>query len=110
MRHINADELKTLLQQKKNLALIDVLPETDFKKGHIPGSKNLPVSRGDFETKIQKEFGNKAQPVVVYCASKTCPAAPTAAQKLEKLGYQNVYDFDGGMEEWKQKGNPIEAR
>jgi len=38
-----------------------------------------------------------------------CSASPKAAQKLESIGFQNVKDYDGGLEAWKEAGNPTES-
>ncbi|MFW6064595.1 MAG: rhodanese-like domain-containing protein [Candidatus Natronoplasma sp.] len=28
---------------------------------------------------------------------------------MEKLGFDHVVDYEGGIEEWKKKGHPIET-
>ena len=32
-----------------------------------------------------------------------------AAEALAKRGFQNLYDYAGGMSDWKQSGNPVEG-
>ena len=47
--------------------------------------------------------------IVVYCAGPTCPQSRLAAEKLLKLGYENVRAYEGGLEEWKAAGWNTEA-
>lgn len=37
----------------------------------------------------------------------TCPQSGQAADKLTKLGYSNVLQFEGGLEEWKKGGQEV---
>jgi rhodanese-related sulfurtransferase len=36
--------------------------------------------------------------IVVYCGGLTCPQGRMAAEKLAKLGYENVRADEGGLE------------
>jgi rhodanese-related sulfurtransferase len=51
-------------------------------------STNLPKSAG----------------IVVYCGGLKCPQSRMAAEKLLKLGYENLRAYEGGLEEWKAAG------
>jgi rhodanese-related sulfurtransferase len=44
----------------------------------------------------------------VYCASRSCTASPTLAQKLVDIGFTNVVDFEGGIAEWEHAGYRLE--
>jgi hypothetical protein len=44
----------------------------------------------------------------VYCSSRNCTASPTLAQKLVDLGFTEVLDFEGGIDEWERAGFPIQ--
>jgi len=82
-----------------------VLSEDSYKKEHIRGAINIPSERIGKEA---REKFDKDDPLVVYCSNYDCTASPTAAKKLEDLGFTNVYDYEGGKEEWKQAGLPME--
>jgi rhodanese-related sulfurtransferase len=32
-----------------------------------------------------------------------------AAEKLTEIGYKNVYDYEGGLQDWKDAGLPLES-
>lgn len=107
METINRDELKKRMDSGENLAIIDVLAPEYYKKFHLPGAINVPLGN-DFEQQIQNIVSDKNQPVVVYCANKQCPASSKAAKKMEDLGYEKVYDYEDGKEDWQAAGLPVE--
>ena len=60
---------------------------------------------------IEKEAGKKlkkADTIIVYCASYTCPASTNAAKILLKMGYKNVLDFKGSKKTWVDAGFELE--
>ena len=46
--------------------------------------------------------------IVVYCGGPKCSQSRMAAEKLVKLGYENVGAYEGGLEEWKAAGMSVE--
>jgi len=109
MKKINEKELKKILQENPNVKLLNVLPEDEFEKEHIPNSINIPVENENFLDEVKQQINNKNDLVIVYCASNECPASTEAAKKLEENGYKNVYDFKGGLQEWQETGNKVIA-
>lgn len=109
MQRIFAKQIKEILGSREDILIINVLPKEDFNEEHIPGSINIPVSgEEDFVQKVEALVTNKSRKIVVYCASKECPASEQAAEKLDKAGFSYVLDFEGGMKEWKNAGEAIE--
>ena len=45
-------------------ALIEVLPEAEYREQHLPGAINVPLKRLDAESVARLDRG---RPVVVYC-------------------------------------------
>jgi rhodanese-related sulfurtransferase len=43
----------------------------------------------------------------VYCSDENCSASPTAAKKLERLGYRRVRDYEKGKADWMQSGSKV---
>ena len=87
--------------------LVEVLSEESYEDFHLPGAINVPVRSDDFAKRIQLA-ANKDDEVVVYCQNTECDASPRAAQKMEELGFTNVYDYEGGKEDWRSAGLPVE--
>lgn len=107
MKTTTRDQLKKMMDEQQDFALVDVLSPESFKDYHLPGAVNVPIGEG-FEEKIQQAVPNKSQPVVVYCKDTECTASPTAAKKMDELGYQEVLDYEAGKVDWKQAGLPTE--
>lgn len=99
---ISTDELEAKLGSDQNFRLIDVLGEEHFSDEHIPGAENIPLDQ--IGEKALEEL-DKDEEIVVYCASESCQASPKAAEKLEKLGFTNIVDYEGGLKAWKEAGN-----
>ena len=101
MTPISRDELKRLNdQQHEDFVLINVLPRDAFLKEHIRTSINIPHDREDFTDMVESVIGSKDRKIVVYCANFDCDASPKAAQKLESAGFSQVYDYEGGTQDW----------
>ncbi|MFO7852139.1 MAG: rhodanese-like domain-containing protein [Bacteroidota bacterium] len=104
MKTITKEELKKRLEND-DIILIDVLSEEEYKDSHIKGAVNIPLKM--IGTKAEEKY-DKDDEIVVYCSDADCNASPTAAKKLEDLGFKNVYDFEGGKKEWREAGYPME--
>ena len=99
---INAKELKEKIESGHDFILIDVLSKNSFEARHIKNSINIPLE--ELGEMAPEQLPNKNKEIIVYCASKTCPASPTAARKLEEMGYKNVIDFEDGLTGWQEAG------
>ncbi len=108
METLTTDQVKQM-KQSNGPTVINVLDEKYFRKEHIPGSKNIPLSTDNFVEKVEQAVGGKDKPVIVYCANTECDASPKAAQQLDTSGFEKVYDFEGGMDAWKEAGLPVES-
>lgn len=99
---VNAIDLEGLKKHWcGDTVVVNVLPAKHHTQMHIPGSINIPMD--ELENVVPTVFPDKEQTIIVYCANKGCQASPNAARKLEEMGYENVYDYEGGIEEFKEK-------
>lgn len=108
MEPITRDELKCVLDSRKDLVLVEVIGPNTYREYHLPGAIRVPVDE-NFEQEIQMAIPDKSKPVVVYCLNQACNASPKAARKLDQLGYEEVYDYEAGKRDWKAAGLPIET-
>jgi rhodanese-related sulfurtransferase len=107
MKTITLEEIKAILDGKEDVVLFNAVDKVDYDEGHIPGSINVPID-DVFEGEIKDRIKDKRRKVVVYCAGGDSQVAKIAAQKLENLGFVNVFLFEGGMDEWKEAGLDLE--
>lgn len=108
MQEINRDQVREMIDNDGDLTVVEVLGEQQFNKFHLPGAINVPVGE-DFDEQIQNAVSDKSSPVIVYCMDETCDASPKAAERMDSLGYQRVYDYTAGKMDWQQAGLPTES-
>ncbi len=70
--------------------LLDVRTPEEFADGHIPGSRNFPLS--DL-ARIEEEIFEKDAPIFVYCHSGS--RSKQAAAALKQMGYCNIKNIGG---------------
>lgn len=101
MKPISRDGLKIMNEaEHEDFVLINVLPRDVFRKQHIRTSINVPVDSDDFVRNVEAVVGGKDRKVVVYCANFDCDASPKAGKQLEDAGFTEVFDYEGGTEDW----------
>ena len=70
--------------------LLDVRTSEEYRDGHIPGSKNVPLQALD---KVASVAENKNMALYVYCHSGA--RSRQAAGLLRRMGYRNVNNIGG---------------
>ena len=101
---IDARILRDRLSSDDRPVLVNALAREGFDESRIPGSINIPASDA---VHVAPDLLAKDQPIVVYCSSRSCTASPTLAQKLVDLGFSEVLDLEGGIDEWERAGFPM---
>ncbi len=71
--------------------LLDVRTPEEYRGGHVPGSKNLPLQQIEKITSVAEK---KDTPLFVYCQSGA--RSRQAVSLLQRMGYENVNNI-GGM-------------
>jgi rhodanese-related sulfurtransferase len=119
---INAEELKKLIDSKKDILIVDTMPyEDSYKKEHVPGARQFLFPIPIMQTWDAKETGGKSlddfaaflgpdkdKTIVFYCGFVKCTRSHNGAMFAKQLGYKNVYRFPGGIFAWKGADYPVE--
>ncbi len=92
-----------LMNNHDDVLIIDIRTTADFKKGHIKGAKNMPLS--DFAKGVDGLSGDKDKPVLVYCNSGN--TVTRAIKLLKNAGFEQVNNLDGGIAAWKEANMPL---
>lgn len=71
--------------------LLDVRTAQEYREGHIPGSRNIPLPR--LEEEIAFEVPEEDTAVYVYCLSGARSRQATAL--LRHMGYTNIHNIGG---------------
>jgi rhodanese-related sulfurtransferase len=105
LKLITRDELKNMMDAKVPFTLIDARTHGGYEKEHLPGAIRIPADHlGEHLVNDHK----KTETFVTYCTDLKCESSTIAAKKLEKFGFIKVFDFKGGIEDWKKAGYPTE--
>jgi rhodanese-related sulfurtransferase len=114
---VSTPELKSWLDQKRPMLVVDTMPfEASYKKQHIPSAVQMEfpipeMKTMDDKTKaaLEKLLGpDKDRLIVFYCGFVKCTRSHNAAMWAAKLGYKNVYRQPGGIKAWDEADYPIE--
>ena len=90
---ITPEELHKKLIAGERVMIIDVREPFEYRRRHIPGAVNIPVSR--FTIKMPQL---PKEPIVTVCEHGH--RSETVRNILAKHGY-DVLSMEGGMAEWK---------
>lgn len=83
--------------------VLDVRTPEEFATGHIAQATNIDWRGGHFEHRVMGL--DKSKPVFVYCLSGG--RSSSAAKKLRSMGFKEVYELDGGLNQWQAARLPI---
>lgn len=98
--YINVNELK----EKKNLVFLDAREPKEYKVSHIQGA--LSVGFDHFKSNnVTANIIDKNATIIVYCSIGV--RSEQIGEKLQKLGYKNVYNLYGGIFEYKNTGGKV---
>lgn len=100
VKTIDTDTFKSYLENK-NIQKIDVRTENEYKSGHINGVENIALNT--LEKNLDKI--NKKEPVIIHCQSGA--RAAIAYSILIKHGFENILNYAGGINDWKEKKNEL---
>jgi hydroxyacylglutathione hydrolase len=101
IRSISVSQASSLLQSGK-ATLIDVRSETEYRAGHIPQAVSLPM--GTLFKQLDQIPHSKQ--VIVQCGGGV--RSQIVASMLQRVGYTNIRNMNGGMDAWKNAGLPTE--
>ncbi len=104
VKEISGEILKSWIDSGKKITIIDARDVKDYKRGHIVGA--ISLMNKDVE-KRKNEIFNFIQPVVVYSNDENCPASGIVAEKIEKIGLKEVYNYNPSYKDWIEKGYPV---
>jgi predicted sulfurtransferase len=94
---VSAQELKQWLDEGRPITLLDTRNEYEVKLGTFRGALRVRIDHfRHFPAAVEKLSPDlKNQPVVTFCTGGI--RCEKAAPFLESIGYQNVFQLDGGI-------------
>lgn len=93
----------TQLVNRESAIIFDVCSSKEYAASHIPDAISMPLS--DFKNASDDLAKYNDKPVVVSCRSGN--RSKSAAKKLGKLGFKNIYILTGGNMAWEKENLPM---
>lgn len=100
MADITVEELKSRMDNKENLHIVDVREPHEYEEFNI-GAKLIPL--GDLPDRIAELEAWKNEELIVHCRSGA--RSNTAKMFLQENGFTQVRNLIGGMMQWQARNN-----
>ncbi len=91
---VNYQTVEQMINKNPDAILVDVRSKQEYEEGHLPGS--IPLCLYDLDKMAQNVLHDKKQTIIVYCSSGN--RSKEAQAILETMGYENVYNLKGGID------------
>lgn len=92
MQQITCEEYKAIQASGEDHIVLDVREHDEWNAGHIEGAVHLPL--GLIPLSIHTVLPDKDARIITCC--RTGGRSGQACQLLEKMGYTNITNLDGG--------------
>lgn len=103
-RNFNPQQFDLARTRNTNAVVLDVRTREEFVEGHIPGAVLIDFKAPDFKQKVSQLDHEKLY--LVHCAAGGRSAK--AAELMGTLGFDRVFNLEGGMKAWTAAGKPVE--
>lgn len=108
---ITPAELKGMFEDEKSVIILDVRETEQRAEGYLfddfVSVNTVSITRGNLEWEVQEKIEDKNMAVVTYCRNGGRGAL--AAQTLKKMGYKNVKNLKGGIQDWAKAGYSVKT-
>ena len=88
----------------EDVILIDIRTFDEFNSGHIASAKNIDFYSASFISELDLLDKNKTY--LIYC--RTASRTSKAINVMKNLGFSEVYELSGGINNWAGSGFPVQ--
>ena len=102
--HISTEALATWLEdkQKNSPLLLDARSPIEYAISHLRGAYLMPSNSLKYKDILSCSLDT---PIVTYCSVGYRSAI--LAQRLQKIGYEQVFNLEGSLFAWKRENLPV---
>ena len=99
---ITVDELASRRREVPGLQVVDVRRKAEYKSGHVPGARHVPLDR------LERDVAHldPSRPTAAICAGGYRSSAATSL--LERHGFADLVNVIGGTSAWIAAGHEVE--
>ena len=102
-KNVGVEEFEKLTKQPGNV-ILDVRTGTEYRNGHLKDAVLIDFMAKDFDEKVKAL--DKSKTYLVHC--QVGGRSAKACAKLDKMGFTNVVNLEGGYKAWEKAGKPVE--
>jgi rhodanese-related sulfurtransferase len=101
-RNVAPQDAFALLKQRQNFYLLDVRTPGEYQQARLAGASLIPIDQ------VPQRLAElpRDRPILVYCAVGS--RSSQVFNFLARRGYPEVYNLEGGIYAWAQRGYPIQ--
>jgi rhodanese-related sulfurtransferase len=103
IRSVDSRNAKALLDEEKDILLLDVRTPEEFAEGHLVGAKNLDFNGSNFMQQLQQLDPNRKY--MLYCA--VGGRSGKSLKIMEEMGFKEVYNVSEGFKDLREQGIPV---
>lgn len=100
---VDSQQAKELLEEEKEIILLDVRTPEEFAAGHLEGARNIDFQAADFNQQLQDLDPDLKY--MVYCAIGG--RSGKSAKLMQEKGFKRVYNVSEGFSELSNLGLPV---
>jgi rhodanese-related sulfurtransferase len=100
-RSISPQDAAALIKERRNVYLLDVRTPGEYQQMRLADAHLIPIDQ--LTQRLAELPGDR--PILVYCAVGS--RSSQVFNFLARRGYSEVYNLDGGIYAWAQRGYPI---
>lgn len=104
VKNVAVADAAKLIVERKDVVVLDLRTDDEFKAGHIAGAKNIDFLGSDFAKKVG-EF-DKSKTYLVHCASGGRSTRSLDVFKSQK--FTSILHMNEGFKAWSAAGKPVE--
>ncbi|UXX78178.1 rhodanese-like domain-containing protein [Reichenbachiella carrageenanivorans] len=93
-----------IVNETETYQILDLRTDEEVAQGMVPTAEQLDYLEEKFDAKLKKLDKNKTY--YIYCRSGN--RSGKAMALMTELGFEKVYDMQGGMQAWESAGMEIE--
>ncbi len=102
---ITTDDLRAMMDEKKDFMLIDTRSKEEYQEAHIINAIN--ISEKQFEQMAPEIIKGKDKMLIFYCSGVKCGKSKRTAKIAQKMGYTNLAIYNDGFPVWEERGYKI---
>lgn len=106
-RTITREQIKDRIEKQQPTHIVEALPQRYFDDAHLPGAINIPYE--EVRSRAENMLPDKEAFIVVYCANTPCSNSKIATNTLMQMGYNNVFEYVEGKQDWIDANYPLES-